>query len=254
MSLPTFMIVGTGKGGTSALSRAMKNHPDVFVPRAKELHFFDRHHEKGAGWYEAQFEDAPAGSVAGEATPYMYNLVAMGRLADLLPEARCIAILRNPVDRAYSHFWHNLRRGRESGTFEDAIARERSEDFDPLATPVYAYLDHGRYAIQLETIEKRHGRERMLVLENAELRHQRAQTLDRAWRFIGVDPGHGTVDEAKRPLRWHIRSKLSPGRRARNAGYPKIDPGLRAELVAEMLPDVVAVEEWWGRSLPSWRT
>jgi hypothetical protein len=256
--LPSFLVVGTMKGGTSALVRGVKQHPDVWTPGAKEMHFFDEHFAKGLDWYEAQFAEATPGAVVGEATPgYMYGEEVVDRMTTTLPDARYVAILRDPVDRAYSHYWHNVRRGRESLTFDEALAAESAslDGSDPTRPPVhFAYLDRSRYLDQLRAIEDRAGRTRMLVLDNDDLRHRRAETLRAVWSFIGVDPDRGPVGEPARPFIWHVRQCLSPKRRARAEPYPRLDPEVGRRLRTVVHDDVVALAEWWGRDLSGWRS
>lgn len=256
--LPSFLIVGTMKGGTSALVRGVKQHPGVWTPGGKEMHFFDEHFDKGLDWYRQQFAEATPAAVIGEATPgYMYGEEVIDRMTRTLPQARFIAILRDPVDRAYSHYWHNVRRGRERLTFEQALAAEPQvlDGSDPGRPRIhFAYLDRSRYLVQLRAIEDRVGRERMMVLDNDDLRHRRAETLRGVWTFVGVDPTVGPVTEPARPLIWHVKQRMSPKRRARTEPYPPIDPELRKRLGIEIRDDVAALAAWWGRDLSGWES
>ena len=140
MPLPDFVVIGAQKAGTTSLYRMLRKHPQVHMPRTKELHYFDFHYERGPEWYAAQFRPGRWERRRGEATPnYMWGPLARQRLIADLPSARIIAILRNPVDRAYSHYWHDRRR-REmerhdravQPTFEQALARERPVTFRSL--------------------------------------------------------------------------------------------------------------------------
>src|SRR4051812_20619515 len=121
--LPTFVILGTMRGGTTSLVRYLGEHPDVYVAPQKEVHFFDEHFELGVEWYEAQFEGRGDARQFGEGTPaYLYGDIAMQRLKQILPETRLIVSVREPVERAYSHYWHQRARGYETKEFVDAIA------------------------------------------------------------------------------------------------------------------------------------
>src|SRR4051812_42429120 len=105
---PDFLIVGAAKAGTTSLAAYLAEHPDVFMARRKELHFFGREKEyrRGWEWYCSHFEGAGDARAVGEATPdYMWRERAVERIAQDLPKARIIATLRHPVDRAYSHYW-----------------------------------------------------------------------------------------------------------------------------------------------------
>ncbi len=256
--LPSFVIAGTMKGGTTALLRGVKAHPDVVIASGKEIHFFDAHFDRGVDWYRSQFPAAVGSSTVGEATPdYMYEEAVIDRMTSTIPDARIIVILRDPVARAYSHYWHNVRRGREPLTFEQALAAEPSsiDGSDPdRPKGHFAYMDRSRYIDQVRAIESRVGRSQMLVVANEDLRVHRTATLRSSWEFIGVDPERGDVTIPRRRIRWYVRERLSPARRARNAPYPPIDDAVLRRLRAETHDDVVALEAWWGRDLTSWRT
>lgn len=245
--LPDFVIVGTMKGGSSALTRGVGNHPDVFIADGKELHFFDEHFDRGLDWYEACFAAATDGQVIGEATPrYMNDPVVVDRMLATLPKSKFIAILRDPVDRAYSHYWHNRRRGRETRGFEEAIADQNPE------SEIFAYLDLSKYTERLQRIESGAGEDGLLVLLNEDLRHNRGDTLKRVWEFIGADPGRGTVEMPVRNL--SMMAKLKQRRRAKKRQYPPMPPATRKKLLPLYATEVDALEAWLGRDLSRWRT
>src|SRR4051812_9293771 len=125
--LPTFVVVGAMRSGTTALVRYLGAHPRVYVGR-KEVHFFDRHFDKGIDWYKSQF-DAPSGVLAvGEGTPrYMFDPVAVQRMARVLPDAKLVVTIREPVARAYSHYLKNVARGVEKLAFDAAVAAESDD-------------------------------------------------------------------------------------------------------------------------------
>ena len=264
--LPKFLIVGAMRSGTSALSRFVNAHPRVFVPPRKEMHFFDHGMDKGLGWYESHFEAAREGSVPGEATPgYLYFPGTAQRIADTLPDVKLVAILRNPVDRAYSHYWHNRRREIESRPFEQAVADERQGRSAQAAGEPYrfAYLDRGHYVDQLKTYEAIFPRDRLFVLLNRDLRNNRDATVQQVWDHIGAGRPNRTLEEllatrGKPSLLQRARrllgGKKPSGGRPEWFDYPKMDPGIRTELLTYFEPDVTAAEKWLGESLPHWRT
>src|ERR671919_2133494 len=107
LRLPTFLVIGAMKSGTTALINSLGKHPDVFA-LPSEIHFFDRFHDRGLDWYRERFAKARGQGAVGESTPeYMYLPHARERIVRDLPGVQLIAILRNPVERAYSHYWHN---------------------------------------------------------------------------------------------------------------------------------------------------
>lgn len=268
--LPDFVVVGAQRSGTTSLYRYLDGHPGVFMAATKELHFFDRHFDRGLGWYHDQFAGAALDQVTGEATPrYMSDARAVQRLAETVPEARLVAILRNPTDRAYSHYWMERARGRELLSFEDAIDAELARD-DPDVLP--AYLSQGRYLRQLERLTERVSADRLLVLLFDDLCHDPTATFARLCRFLGVDdhvtpPIVGrTVNSfvSFRSLRLRRLTKLVPaslpavsralGRLNARPGeaYPPLAASTRSRLVELFEPDNRALAQWLGRDLEMW--
>jgi hypothetical protein len=200
--LPDFLILGAQKAGTTALYAYLRWHPHVTGPAFKEVSFFDRHYARGEAWYRAHLPArVPAGVLVGEASPsYLFHPLAPERVAGLLPEARLIAILRNPVDRAFSHYQHEVSLGRETLSFEDAIDREeermrgevdrmlRDPSYFSYAWWNYTYLARGRYAEQLERWFAVFPRDQVLVLSTDELADDTAATYRRVLDFLGVEP------------------------------------------------------------------
>ena len=268
--LPTFVIVGAMKSGTTSLARWLKPHPQVFLSDVKELHFFDVHYDKGADWYRGHFAGAGPSPAVGEATPvYMYDVQAPLRMHALLPDARIVAILRNPVDRAYSHYWHNRQRGNEPLEFREAVEREPERRWhDQPYLHAYAYMDRGRYLHQLQRLTAHYPREQLLVETFDDLRQDPRSVYRRVCGFIGVDdtvelPTIGrTFNPAReyRSLRVRIASRRLPRKlryaanrlNSRRVEYPAMDPHLRAQLVATTADDTAALSSWLGRDLSSW--
>jgi hypothetical protein len=198
--LPDFLILGAQKAGTTALYEYLYRHPAISGPSWKEVSFFDRHWWRGERWYRGHF---PRGATApvGEASPsYLFHPQAPERVRSLVPDARLIAILRNPVDRAFSHYQHERALGREPLSFEDALAAEeqrtRGEVERMTADPRYfshawwnwTYRARGLYAEQLERWYDVFPRGQVLVLLNEELDAQPAETYARVLEFLGAPP------------------------------------------------------------------
>ncbi len=199
--LPDFLILGAQKAGTTALYAYLRWHPEITGPSFKEVSFFDRHYVRGERWYRAHLPARRSGTIVGEASPsYLFHPLAPQRVAQLLPHARLIALLRNPVDRAFSHYQHEVALGREPLTFEEAIDREdermqgevehmlRDPEYFSEAWWNYTYLARGQYAAQLERWFQAFPRERLLVLLTDELADDPAGTHRRVLEFLGVEP------------------------------------------------------------------
>ena len=200
--LPDFLVIGVMKAGTTSFFNYLARHPRVCPPFRKEIKFFDIHYRQGLGWYRAHFPTRfkmRPGRLTGEATPYyIFHPTAPNRIAAVLPNVRLITLLRNPVDRAYSHFNHMVRVGRESLSFEEAIEREadriNGEEVKIIADPQYStfkhlhysYLARGRYIEQLEKWFAIFPREQMLILASEELYASPASTYRKATEFLGL--------------------------------------------------------------------
>jgi hypothetical protein len=198
--LPDFLILGAQKAGTTALYDYLYRHPAISGPSWKEVGFFDLHWWRGERWYRGHF---PRGARApvGEASPsYLFHPEAPQRVRSLVPDARLIAILRDPVDRAFSHYQHEVALGREPLSFEDALDREeartRGEVERMLADPRsfshawwnWTYRARGLYAQQLERWLAVFPRDQLLVLLTEELAAAPAETYARVLEFLGASP------------------------------------------------------------------
>ena len=208
-ALPDFLVIGAQRGGTSALYSSLGAHPGVAPAAHKELHFFDLHHHRGVRWYRAQFplrstlrrmsRQGPGPGVTGEASPYyLAHPLAPVRAHELVPNARLVALLRNPTDRAYSHWRYRVGRGGEHLSFLDAVRAEpdriRGEEERILAGrdrpgaphQTRSYLGRGRYAEQLERWFRHYPRHRVLLLRSEELFAEPARAWDRLTSFLGL--------------------------------------------------------------------
>lgn len=170
--LPDFLIIGAQKSGTTSLYNHLVQHPSVGCAFEKEVRYFNDHYGKGVNWYRAHFPTSPLKQVqtlryrtryiTGEGEPsYLANPLAPQRVLDLVPDVKLIVMLRNPVDRAYSHYQHRFTRNRETRPFEEVVSADKKvllDGFDGLPTGDgkrlghlhYSYLPRGFYAEQLE--------------------------------------------------------------------------------------------------------
>jgi len=190
-----FVICGTQKGGTSALDAYLRDHPQICMADNKEVHFFDnekyfQNSTVDYSIYHSAFSPKPWHKVIGEATPiYMYWYDAPRRMYEYNSSLKLIVILRNPIERAYSHWNMEQSRNAETLSFWDAIQNEseRCREALPYQHRVYSYIDRGFYLQQLRRLWTFFPKEQVLILRNEELRNDPRNTLQKVFQFIGVD-------------------------------------------------------------------
>jgi hypothetical protein len=251
-ALPDFLIIGAQKSGTSSLYAYLRRHPQIRRARQKEVHFFDRQFgRQGIDWYRGFFpaRSSPSEShgslpvsITGEATPiYIFHPLVPERVAETIPAVKLIAILRNPVDRAYSHYHHERRAQRESLSFGDALAAEddrvdgevakimADDTYHATAFRTNSYKARGIYVDQLQRWRVFFPAQQMLVLETGDLKSRYEQTMRQTVEFLGLSPC--AVTQRK----WH------------NAhSYPPMDPGIREQLVDYFAPHNERLYEFLG--------
>ncbi|PEN12617.1 hypothetical protein CRI94_13965 [Longibacter salinarum] len=187
---PTFLICGAKKAGTTALANYLREHPDVIISHPKETNYFRDHYEKGIEWLSAHYEHYDGETAVGEASVWnMYAPRAARRIHDTLPNARLIFVLRDPVSRAFSQYYYDLRCGliEPHRTFEEVV-------HEPQTTAERDIIEMGFYDEQLKRFTERFDREQILILLSRDLRKSTQSVLKDVARFIRVDPDK-TVDE-----------------------------------------------------------
>jgi hypothetical protein len=202
--LPDALVIGAQRSGTSSLYRALGRHPGAAPSFRKEIEYFSRHHARGDAWYRAHFPLACGPGrrrVAFEATPdYLLHPLAADRAAALVPGARLVVLLRDPVARAWSHHQHMVRLGYETLDFDDALAAEderiapdlarlaEQPDHDPKALLRFSYAARGRYAGQVARWLAAYPPDRLLVVRSEDLFAAPAPTLARIVAHLGLAP------------------------------------------------------------------
>jgi hypothetical protein len=253
-TLPGFLVIGAQKSGTTSLFQYLARHPGIALATPKEVHYFDFNHHRGVGWYRSHFPlarslAAERRAAIGEVTPgYLFDPDVPARVYAHDPGLKLIALLRDPVDRALSHYHHERGRGREWRTFEqavederrlDALVRRRPEDASLARVGVRrfpAYLARGLYAEQLERWLELFPREQLLVVLSDELARDPRAALARIAAFLDV-PEH----------------ELPEYRRYRTGRYAPMANEVRAELAGyfegpnRRLLDLLGVEPDWSR-------
>jgi hypothetical protein len=219
----------------------------------KELHFFDRRYGRGIDWYLKQFSPGPGQTQIGEATPsYLYEREARERMLATLPGAKLIVVLRDPVKRAYSHYWHTRRRGDEDKPFEEALELEQERiTSSALEDRVrYSYVDRGHYIEQLLSLEARHDRSLLHVLLLDDLKADHAATLESVFKFLDVDPEPARTI----PEQWRNRYRVPDPDVGKvvPVAYPPMSTETRARLVEVFRESNERLAEWLGRDLSAW--
>ena len=291
--LPNFFIVGAQKSATTSLHNYLAGHPDIYLPAQKETKFFirDRLYKKGINFYQdVYFSGWKNESAVGEVDPdYMYYESALDHIEKHLDlvHIKFIFLLRNPVDRAFSHYLMTYRRGLEPLSFEDAIVQESSRidsgGFDAKAH--YSYVSRGFYLRQIERFLERVGRSQMLFLLTDDLKHDPESCLKNIFQFLDVStdyiPGNigdnyhgakvpvnaslqrriagGLTFEKKlvrllvpwKPLREKLRGTLLTLNQKSGKG-PVVSEATRKKLIEIYRPENRRLEKFLGRSLQNW--
>jgi hypothetical protein len=248
-ALPGLLVIGAQKSGTSSLYSYLAQHPQLYPSWKKEVNFFvggpgTDHDCTDALWYRAHFPLARrlGDATAFEASPrYLFHPLAASRIHELLPHARLVAVLRNPTERALSHYFHACRHGAESLPIAEAFEREESrlqaaldaQRWDDPAFILNAYKRRGLYRQQLERFCQHFPREQLCVVSSDALFSDPASTLRRIFAFAGVDP-----------------SVRVPDVRPRNVGRrtEPLSDEVRQQLDAFFRPHNSALFEWLGES------
>ncbi|MBB2913366.1 hypothetical protein FHS43_004670 [Streptosporangium becharense] len=259
--LPTFLIIGAQRCGTTSLYRVLARHPLVLKPvLRKGVHYFDMAYDRGMPWYRAHFPVRARASrleheygcrvQAFESSPYyLFHPLAGPRIARDLPGVKLVVLVRDPVERAFSAHAHELARGFETescfvravGLEEERLAgAAESLSASPYSASTahrhHAYLARGRYAEQLARLEPLFGRERILVVDSGRFFTEPETVYDRVLAFLGL-PHFGTpVFE-----RHNARPRPAP-----------MPGAFRGELARRFEPHDALLVPWLGAE-PSWR-
>jgi sulfotransferase family protein len=239
--MPDFLLVGTKRGGTTSMHHLLLQHPDMIpmfpARRLKSPMYFSQHYDRGERWYRSHFPTSPyrralestrrRPTVAGEASPYyLYNPYAAQRIRDDVPDVKIVIMLRDPVRRAYSHYWERVDNGVEPLTFAEALAAEPQRlagELDRMAAnPLYyseahdwySYRDRGLYADQLRRYFELFPRERVLIITSELFYRDEQASFDQITDFLGLP-----------------RHVLAAKPRYNYLPVAKMDPAIEAELI-----------------------
>lgn len=303
MTLPNLLIVGAMKSGTTTLHNQLAAHPEVFMSEKKEPHFFSfegreqkirqpsrkrRNTVTTLAEYEALFANAGKARVIGESsTTYLHTEQAPECIKRHVPRAKLVAILREPVERAWSHFQHAMRAGREPNVvvssnpekaykglaegFEEALIQEEERLAEGWGDP-YGYKLKGFYAQQLKRYYKLFSREQIFVCLFDDLKADPAALYHQLVDFLGVDPSFqpdfsqrynvGAEAEEVYPYEPGLGERLTRLLSGKGWSVPPVDPsqqklpipeGPREQLRALYRPEIEELEELIGRDLSAWK-
>lgn len=293
--LPTFIIAGAGKSGTTSLWRYLKQHPDIFMTENKEPTFFTEvigkdqgademapassgNYGKGLPWYEALFEGCRPEQQRGEAsTTYISAPDTPSLIKAHIPDAKIIFILREPVSRAYSQYWQEIKSGHRLPPFSEMYSQGHPR--------LQRYLYNSRYKTHLTNFLEEFRRDQLLVLLHDDLKHDPVAITKAIYRFLGVDESYLPEDLGKRHnpssvprsrllqrfiyhssrskikellpatvRKFLNRTKISV--RSMNLKpytYPPLSPEIRKELIPMFVDDVDFIEQVVGKSLSAWK-
>lgn len=291
--LPNFLIIGEMKCGTTTLWKLLAQDSRLFFPDLKELHYFGSYSYFGASGpdnlgdldaYARHFADADPSAICGEATPnYLVDRLAPERIKATLPNAKLVALVRDPIGRTWSHYWHQVRRGWEPLKFEDALDAEpaRLAEGDD-SREKFSYLLRSRYIENLCRYENVFGRDALCVVFFEELINNPQATAERVWRHLGCMPPYPQIGKAphenrasyprsavvsrltQRAMRW-ARGRggvvLAAAKRAREVARPfvyyeggsRMSQEVRARLETKFRESDRELAAWLDRPLP-WRS
>ena len=207
---PDFLIVGVLRGGTTSLYNYIAGHPSVAPAFKKEIHYFDRNFHRGPRWYRGHFPLTAykkyvgtfyrSELITGEATAnYIFHPHAPRRIREARPQVKLIVLLRNPVDRAYSHYCKTVRKGNERLSFEEALRQEdkrlsgerqrivSDDTYDCRDFFVYSYLTRGIYVDQIKVWSNIFPKDQILIVRSEDLFSNSSTTVHRVYRFLGLE-------------------------------------------------------------------
>lgn len=237
--LPSFIIIGAQRCGTTSLYDYLSHHPQIIPSPVKELFYFDDYYTRPIEWYKSFFptqkqrekleRDLVANVITGEASPsYFFHPYAAKRIKETLPDVKLILVLRDPIERAYSHYNHIKRLNREPLSFEEAIEKEQERitpDIEKLAKDEfykadqrrdYSYLTRGYYAKQLKEWFKHFPKEQLLIVQSEEFYRETPKVYNEIVEYLGLNSYTLPTFEAKNALKY---AKMAPETKEKLKAY-----------------------------------
>jgi len=236
--LPEFLIIGGQRCGSTYFYNCLKQHPNIKTTlRRKEIHFFDNNFNKGILWYKSYFPTVPSKYankyllknkiITGEASPYyLLHPLVPSRVHSLIPNVKLIILVRNPVDRAYSHYKQQIQRGNETLSFREAIDQEKERLEGEINKIIsnelqyssvlrnYSYLTRGVYINQIRNWTLYFSKDQFLIIKSEDFFKNPQKILNKTFKFLNLPSFDNVI--FKKP---------------RQQKYQKMDTGIRFELL-----------------------
>lgn len=276
-SLPDFIVIGTMKGGTTSLHKYLGTHPQVGVSKPKETNFFLDRNKKDLSWYRRCFEGdfRICGEVSPNYTKYPGFSGVPKRMHETLPNAKLIYLVRDPIERAISHYLHNWVKKRTSEPIEKAF----------LPVEESGYLNTSRYYYQITQYLKYYAQNNILLIQSERLRADRESIMAEIFQFIGVDPEiavesttleeeyHVSADKRKKTAVASFLTESKVGQTLKDIGKritprkavdqikeimwvdpkkPKLSEGVRLQAEDYLRDDIEKLRELTDKTFPGW--
>jgi hypothetical protein len=273
--LPTFIVIGSTKSGSTSLYQYLHSHPQIFMSETKELRFFSspERWRLGVSWYEKQFKDAGDAVARGEVSPQYTRYPEVPdvprRMASVVPAARLVYLIRDPIERLQSQYRYRVLRGQEHRPIDVAVVE------DP------KYVDGSRYAMQLDQYVSHFDPSSIHVLTAEALRADRSDTMRKVYAFVGADPelapdgmdreynrveNKRSYTKRSKPVRVLTKQAVAVGLPISTAfrlstkdvdrpdGIEEavVSDEVRARLRDELRDDAVRLREWLGADFDAW--
>jgi len=204
-SLPDFLIIGAQKSGTTSLYNYLIQHPKIIPAKKKEIHYFDLNYNKDLSWYKANFplnnQLKKRNAICGEASPqYIFLPNIMDRISKEIPKVKILVLLRNPIDRTFSHYNHQVRMGRENLSFKEAIKQEERrinkgyKKMSELSNYIdynlitFSYLHRGHYDEQVAKCYKLFPKENIKIIQSEKLYQSPNKVYQEVLDFLDLPP------------------------------------------------------------------
>lgn len=269
---PNFLFVGAAKCGSTWFFKALQAHPQVYVPQAKDIYYFDKQYGRGSRWYESFFDGSKGALAVGEVShDYLYSRKALERIHSDLPDVKIIACVREPIKRAFSAYLFMRRNGTAGSNFRETLE----------GNPVI--MERGKYTNYLQHCSDVFGRENVKVFLFDELQNEPVYLARELYAFLGVDADFSYEDAKKKVLpasqaRLQLLASMVKhcARVVRGLGYPGLVGSIKDSWLPRMIyrpisgqkeaisdedkvwmvdyykEDVHGLERWLGKSLKGW--